>query len=722
MSLKRTTAVVLGIVLALAAGASGQQERPSADWRVPPIVPPERAGKPVIACTPDELGRLRAAWESDGPSRDVVAGVIRRAERALQDDLDFPPRGGQHNQWYQCEPCQMALRTLSDTEHQCPKCEKVYTGEPYDDVIFARKHAANLRQMRDCAWAWAITGEPRFGERARAVLIGYARRYRSYPYHNPYRHEDAHRRSGGGHINAQTLGEASTMTRNIAPAFDLLYDGDLLSDDDRDHIRTGLILPMLENIGRHKRSTSNWQTWHNAAMLWGGAVLGDAAWIERALTDPEHGFAFQMQASVREDGLWHENTWAYHFYTLEAKVAILEGARRLSIDLWSHPRVERMFTLPMKYMMPDGSLPRFGNDVNSRVTGLDGLYEPANAAYGHAAIAAVLRDRPTWEAVLHGREPERSVTLPPPESVVIPSAGHALLRTRGEAGLAAAMTYGPHGGYHGHLDKLSFVFFGHGRELGVDRGRAASQAYRLPIHREWYRTTISHNTVIVDDRPQQEVEGELLAFGANEHFAAVLARSDEAYPGVRHDRLLMMTPEYLLVVDRLTPDDDGEHAYTWAYHNRGTSATCDQGTEPVDLTGADDWRKYLQATRHGPVTAPALVTFADDDLTTRLTLCWPGEGRLLLGDGPGASVMDRVPLAMLDTRAGATWFAATLEPVPDGAEPRIADLTIRTDRDGHPGRIRVTRTDGHDDITLIADSVTVRRGGAIALQTQALGD
>ena len=70
-------------------------------------------------------------------------------------------------------------------------------------------------------------------------------------------------------------------------------------------------------------------------------------------------------------------------------------------------------------------------------------------------------------------------------------AGHALLF---EGDCSLALTFGPFGGFHGHFDKLSFVWFGKGRELGVDPGRARSQAYRLRIHREWYRATLSHKS------------------------------------------------------------------------------------------------------------------------------------------------------------------------------------------------------------------------------------
>jgi hypothetical protein len=84
----------------------------SGECTPPAIRLPSPLKHPVIACTADELQRLHAAWKSPGtPAQAVVAAMVRSADRALERPLEFPPRGGQHNQWYQCEKCQLGLRT-----------------------------------------------------------------------------------------------------------------------------------------------------------------------------------------------------------------------------------------------------------------------------------------------------------------------------------------------------------------------------------------------------------------------------------------------------------------------------------------------------------------------------------------------------------------------------------------------------------------------------------
>ena len=672
-------------------------------WKRPTVKLPEPLKHPVVACTPEELERLRAAYRSSGPEHDALAWIVRRAEAAVKRKLEFPPRGGQHNQWYQCERCQMGLKYVDDTHHRCPKCGKVYSGAPYDDVIFLKKHGRNLENARSCAWAHALTGEKKYADYTRAVLLGYAERYSKYPYHDNRCRTGKSASRSGGRLFEQTLNEASSMARTIGPAYDLVHDA--LSQGDRAAIRDGLFTPMLKNIDRHRAGKSNWQSWHNAAMLTGGAVIGEVDWVKRAISDKSNGFVKQMSISVSRDGMWYENSWGYHFYTLDALVLTAEGARRLGVDLWSHPKFKRMFTLPVRYTMANGRLPRFGDDVNSRATGRGRLMEPAHAAYGDEGILALLPAKPTWESVMLGRDVKKRGEAAGLESAVYSAAGHAILRTRGAAGLTAAVAFGPYGGFHGHFDKLSFVFFGHGRELGVDPGRARSQAYRLPVHKNWYKATSGHNAVVVDGRSQEGVEGKLEAFSAGADYAAVGASCDKAYEGVKHSRTLVMTPTYLLVVDRLSADK--ARRYDWIYHNRGSKAVCDAAATPGKLAKPFQGAEYIRNVRRGTADDPVRVRFVDKGLTTHLVMAEARGSGVAVGDGLLASVMDRVPVTVVTRKGEVALYACAIEPVLEGAEPGVA--SVRTEE--KPGALVVTVERGG-----AADVLKLGPGGEISFE------
>lgn len=656
---------------------------------------------PYLTCTTEELGRLRRAYHNQGADHQVVARYVENAERFIDEPIVFPPRGGQHNQWYQCDECQIALKTIDDTHHQCPKCGKVYSGPPYDDVIFSRQHSRNLQRMLTAAWAYAISGQEKFAGYAAKLLLGYAERYRNYPYHSASMETTSSwGRKAGGHLFEQTLNEASSLATRIGLAYDLIHDSGVLSEAQHNKIRQGLLLPMLENIDRNKAGKSNWQTWHNAAMLWGGALLHEPKWIEKAINAEGNGFYYQMDASVSKEGMWYENSWGYHFYTLSALVNMAETARHLGIDLWSDERLKRMFTLPVYYTMANGMLPRFGDDVNSSVKRIGRLLEPAYHAYQDPQMLPLLPNRHNFDTIRLGRSVQSETKPPELESMVFEDAGHAILRTHGKAGLTVAMTFGPYGGFHGHLDKLSFVFFGFGKELGVDPGRARSQAYRLPIHTNWYKATISHNVMLVDRTSQKPAAGKLKLFKCESNYTVVAASCAEAYPGVEHTRWLVMTDTYLLIFDAI--QSDTEHRFDWIYHNKGDKVVCDAARNEVNLADEFTGGEYVQDCRQGKTADMIRVRFEKPDVTTYMTMAAWENTAVTIGSGVGASITDRVPMTMIERDGRNAHFAAVLEPVLASNKPHVTN--IQCTGAGESPEITLERGRQTDKIRILPDN------------------
>ena len=297
----------------------------AADWPLPPTTLPAALKHPCLAATPQELQRLRAAFAQTGPAHDAVARLIRDADRALAAPVHFPPRGGQHNQWYQCEPCQMGLKTVDDSHHQCPKCKKIYTGEPYDDVIFGHRHGQNLNAAHAAAWAYAITGKKAYADFAATILLGYAERYRAYPYHSADGKTGPKASRSGGYLFEQTLNEASALATPHRPRL-------------RPHLRHSFRRPAGQTPRRpapaHAPKPRQAQGRHGAtgkpgttppwsgAPHWSTMPPGSA----KPSPTPKNGFVYQMQTSVSAEGMWYENSWGYHFYTLQAIVATAEGS------------------------------------------------------------------------------------------------------------------------------------------------------------------------------------------------------------------------------------------------------------------------------------------------------------------------------------------------------------------------------------------------------------
>ncbi|MEE2752993.1 MAG: heparinase II/III family protein [Candidatus Latescibacterota bacterium] len=632
---------------------------------------------PMVACTPVELGRLRAAYKEGGARGKPVGRVIGQADMAIKRTIPFPPEGGQHNQWYQCDKCQIALQTVDDTHHQCPKCNEVYTGYPYDNVIFARQFHSLTRDMNRCAWAYAVTRKRAYAEKARVILIEFAKRYSTYPLHsaNQGTREDRLSKSSG-HVFEQTLTEAS-WTQDIVETYDLIREGDVLSSEDDRSIQI-FLRALADNIWKHKAGKSNWQTYHNSAFILIGGVLGDETLIKRAIEDPKNGHEYQMAVSVLPGGMWYENSWSYHFYTLGAVERIIETGRRLGLNLYDDPRVKSMYTVAMGYIMADGTLPRFGDALT---TGPQGRrYETAYHYWKDPAFLSILPEGPTWDSIMLGRDEKlREGTVVETKSQLKEGAGHAILRAVGSDGSSSAvLTFGPFGGFHGHFDKLSFVYFALGQELGYDSGRAKSQAYRLPIHKNWYRATTSHNTVLVDRTSQKGAEGVGEFFFHNHELAVSVARVDSAYEGVEHRRVIVLRPHFVVVADALSDSAGNEHTFDWLYHNPGQEIVSENAVASGNVPEGQGF-EFIEDARTGTAegTVRVTISLSSDDVDVVVD-GQPGSD-VLIGTGVGESVLDRIPMLMVTRSGSRARFGAVIEPRKDRRVSRIDRIVIQED-------------------------------------------
>lgn len=627
-----------------------------------------------LAATPEELSRLRAALSTGGEKADVVGKIVTRADQALKRTISFPPEGGHHNQWYQCEPCQLGLEALDETRHQCPKCSRVYSGYPYDNVLYTARLQALTRDMHDCGWAFALTRDKLYAMKARDILMGFSRRYNEYPLHslNQGTREDPLEASCG-HVFEQTLNEA-VWAHPVVETFDLIRTSSVLSATEDASIRR-FLCDLAGNIWKHKAGRSNWQTYHNSAFILIGGILGDEALIERALHDPENGHVHQLDVSLLPGGMWYENSWSYHFYALAAVERVLETARRLGIDLYADPRIKSMYTVALDFVMVDGTLPRFGDALTTEPPAE--RYETAFHAWRDLRFLQVLPDRPSWFSILLGRgERSESASRCLPRNQGKQGSGHAILRMSGSPGPSSAVVcFGSFGGFHGHFDKLSFVYFAMGKELAYDPGRARSQAYRLPIHQDWYRATTSHNTVMVDRQSQEGTEGIAEFFGHHEELSVFVGRLDSAYQGVTHRRLILLRAGHLIVADVLEDDSGASHTYDWLYHNRGESIRLD-GPIEEGLAPRGQGFEYLRDIRRARTDQGirATVEMATDAVDVVVNAQAGSE--VLVATGVGESVLDRVPLMMVTRTGACACFGAVIEPRENRLDAQLGEVTV----------------------------------------------
>src|SRR5690606_22649297 len=144
--------------------------------------------------------------------------------------------------------------------------------------------------------------------------------------------------------------------------------------------------------------------------------------------------------SVMPEGMWYENSWGYHYYTLSAMTLLAEGSRRMGFDLYSFPPLRKMYLVAFDYLMGDGSLPRFGDAVQDSPVG-KAVNEEAFAVYQDERLLAALPSEYSWDAIALGRDISRKSEELKPASTLIPGAGHAILATDGPGKLTAALSF-----------------------------------------------------------------------------------------------------------------------------------------------------------------------------------------------------------------------------------------------------------------------------------------
>jgi len=673
---------------------------------------------PSLLVTRETVARVLSQIEGSPEARSIYEGLKRGADAWLERTPEFPDRGSQWWHWYTCKECGARLQTRSATEHLCPDCGEVYSGWPYDDVVLDRQHNALAQAIRDLGLMYQFTGDDAYAEKAREILLGYAERYLNYPLHNT-RGEP---KTGGGHVGPQTLDE-STWLIPVAQGFDCVYEA--LSEADVEVIAEKLLLPAAQLIHDHQWGIHNICCWHASAYGLVGLTLGNEELAADAISGPK-GFRAQIEQGVTDDGFWYESAWGYHFYTMSALQPLAVAARNVGIDLYTD-RYKSMYDAPLTFMGPGGALAAFNDSGTANPLGQGRLYEVAYARWGDPRFLLPIHHtgRGSLETLLHG-VPDDNVPPFRLESTVLPDAGYVILRSgqTGDSGAEqhipenyVALDYGPHGGGHGHPDKLGFVLYGKGALLAEDPG---SIAYGNPAHGGWFRQTISHNTIAVNGKSQKGCTGTLqfAAFAGNMSLCS--ARADEAYDGVRLRRSMALLGDR--VIDIVLCEAEEDCTFDLGYHNRGAFETL-VPLSPMEAPPEGDGYDWAKQWRAAEVPGPWSAVWRQEGgpTVTFAQAAVDGKAQVLTAVGMGNPTSVKVPF-VVSRRMGTRALYCTALEITD-AEP-VEDLAVRlltverpAETDETPVAVEVTGS-GVRDVVLINPAGGTLRAEAYQLEGQ----
>jgi hypothetical protein len=518
------------------------------------------------------------------------------------NDAAPPPEGGQWLHWYACPGTGTPLQFHPPDQNICPETGKNFTGYPYDHVVYQLRNDALAEAAVASGLAFQFTHKPQYARTAAEILTAYARVYPTYALHDNYGKPSPN----GAKAYSQTLDESIWLIK-LAWTYDLVRGAGVLTAQQKQDIETNLLRASAATVMKaHKEPTDNIQAWINGAMAAVGFTLNDQALIHEAIDGPI-GFRHQMHQFVTE-GFWTEGAWGYQFYAMRPLTMTAQMAARKGIDLWKQePNLIALFHSPLGVLLPDGRLPAFNDSGSPSLYEQDYLYEVAYAATSDPTLLTVIEagKRSDREALLFGAEHLPQAAAPKLVSKVFPEAGYATLRST-NSDLTVVMKFGPHGGPHGHYDKLNFVFYADGRTLAIDPG---THPYGLPIHHEWDSMTVAHNTISVDQQRQAAATGKLLKWQVGDGWVAVRADSGEAYATAHLERTILLTSTYVLILDGCASTDGQPHTFDWAYHNLGTESLLSNiKMEPYTPTAQNGYQ-HLANVQSGRTSGTIAVRF-----------------------------------------------------------------------------------------------------------------
>jgi hypothetical protein len=611
--------------------------------------------RPRVLMSAPELKSL----QSD-PARDAErAKLLAQAGKLLESGLKVPVKEGNWIFYYACPDHNADLSAETDERHFCPVCKRVFEDERTIASYRTKLYNELERNLKTLASAYAASGDVKYAVPVREALLSLARTWPTLQRH------DRWGRTGllavvGGRRFCQLLDEACSLI-NLAGVWDLVAPAPCLSDEDRALIEKQLFRMPAEELGRFESFTgsrNNHQTWFNAAYAVTGLALGDSALLHRAI-DGDVGLRWQLEKSITSDGLWYEGALAYHFYALQAIMKTLDAAGTAGYDLSGDARLKSLWTGPLQMAYPSGQCPVFHDSDPASLSNYKPFFEWGARYFKDPALAT--------------GDPSRL------GSTNLAGIGVGVLRRGSGAGASCLMLdYGLHGDGHGHPDKLNVVLYALGRELLLDPGRIS---YSVPEYKTWCRTTVAHNTVVLDGRDQKPDFGSLLFFSDTPAGSGLLAQSEGAYPGSTLRRFLILTDD--LLIDVFSVFRPGKGSTDWIIHGRGAPEpppNCTM-TSAGSLPGQDGYA-HLTGVSNGAFVPPQPLAFTFTLSTSSFWRVWlagdgaPPQDAFHTGTGIGYNTGDKVPFLLRRRQGGSTAFVTVYDLSGQGAVTNVALLPV----------------------------------------------
>ncbi len=642
---------------------------------------------PYLALTPDQIERVKQRAATSPPAKQQLDRILAAADGFREKPWDqLPPRGN-------------------------------------------LEHRAIGGHLFTVALAYAFSGDKRYAEWTRDGLLAYAALYPGLP-----RVPRGMKLFTGSPLEESTWVVAVVQAYDLVAASGVFTPAQAKRVED-DLLRASTACFRIEDFNNDQRIKDlhfrcyNFQAWNIAAVGLVGLAVKDRDLVDWAINSP-YGLRHLVGHDINDDGVFWERAEGYHDFVLRAVMPFTEATLHCGMDLYNmsvpadrakdedahyvtntsdRPKSLRMMFESLFYLtFPNLSYPALGDSspgpLRANAITLVGFdrYRDAKLAW------LLLRGRPEapagasarnsqfgaeWHWLAYDLPAEAPSSFPMQEGrfantgeyrngcSLFPSTGVAILRqvsgdyTTEPDSTAVSLSFGPHGGGHGHSDSLNIVLYAQGRQWIPDFG---SMPYETHWKAEWTAQTISHNTVIVDGVSQKPTGTRRTqwpsdsnadrVFGVLERFDApsksASAYSERAYEGIRLRRAVRLQGNS--VVDAFTAADPkgAEHQYDYVLHIDGQLQDSTAALEPhAGKLGEICGYQLVEQKKRGTASGSFNLVFASEGKQLRVWVAGEGATEVIFGDGLTNSPDRKMTTLVLRRKAPQTQFVTVLEPV-----------------------------------------------------------
>jgi hypothetical protein len=622
---------------------------------------PRTLKHPFLLVTSTQIDSLRRGFNDQDRIKAGWLKLKRSTDLLLKEPIEIPTRGGNWEHYYINPANNTTLKTgdlIGDWKwkHIDPETGKAFISDPnvpakdYDGVVISLIHDKWALATVELGLVYQLSKNRDYAEKAKAILLQYADIYPTLP--TLTRQTETFSAVGQGKIHVQDLNEAQWLI-SIAQGTDLIWNA--LTDNERQKITNNLLMPAAQLIQTREPEITNIQCWRNAAVGMVGFLTGTQPLIDSAMKGSEGGFEVLLFKQFNAEGYIREQSPGYQLFALHPTTSLAIAARNAGYPV-DTAAIKKFYQFPITLSNANGQIPAFNDSRPIDLADYQYLYEWAYAAYGSPEFADVLRlkDRGQYRntnvsfngwGFLYGKDslaPGQSVK---PKSIYLPKSGLARL-SLGEGNETLSL-FTKHSNQqrrnvHYQNAQLEFCIIKGGDYVSIVPGNIN---YASPLSTEWYRSSLAHNTLIIDEKNQQAAKGRASDRNLECSTPYIVMETKDTYDSVVFTRAAVVVDENtVLILDEYNSNIIKNTSFDIAYHQSGKWNKGDYGArwKPTSSAG---YKHITDAKIRKNNAGVTFSTTGHNNQKYAVTATSLGKFDLITGYGP-EFMGKRVPIAI----------------------------------------------------------------------------